>query len=129
MCCQATKKRGVVRGGPSTQCMVQAEDRLESGPRRQSGKRVARCSRKVEAIGDGIGNSLGCRGDSHLVRIDGSDLESGFREPNRPPADPARDIEEVRPACDAFLLEEHPNRLDVLPGLSENARWSAAASD
>src|SRR3989442_8933596 len=61
-----------------------------------------------------MGNSLGCRGDSHLVRIDGSDLVSGFREPNRPSSDPAGHIEEVRPGCDAFLLEEHPNRLDVL---------------
>src|SRR3989454_1190740 len=114
VCLKTTKECEVVRGGPPTQRMVQAQNRVESGPRRQSRKRVAGRGGEVEALDDGIGNSLGCRGNPHLVRIDGSDLESGFREPHRPSADPARHIEEVRPGCDAFPLEEHPNRLDVL---------------
>src|SRR5213594_2100190 len=49
VCRQATKERGVVRGGPSTQRMAQAEDRVESGPCSQSGKRVAGRSGEMEA--------------------------------------------------------------------------------
>src|SRR3989454_245039 len=129
VCLKTTKKCEVVRGGPPTQRMVQAQNRVESGPRRQSRKRVAGRGGEVEALDDGIGNSLGCRGDPHLVRIDGSDLESGFREPNRPSADPARHIEEVRPGCDAFPLEEHPNRLDVLQWRPNDPRGHSSPPD
>src|SRR5439155_1659045 len=57
------------------------------------------------------------------------DFVSGFGQPNRSSTDPAWRIEQVRTERDAFLLKEHPNRLDVLQWRADDSSGHSSPPD
>src|SRR2546427_11784724 len=83
--CEATQESDIVRPRPTTECVVQAEDRVESGARHQAGQRVPGHGHEVEAVGGRNGGPLLLCRDGPLVLVDRGGNEFRLGQPPRAP--------------------------------------------